>query len=328
MKLGLPIIATLLSFHLWASEPPRFSIMDVGTLENGHYSSPTKLNNRLQLIGRADIFQWFVPFIWEDGLMTALPVPQTALVSSINDRGQWVGSDGSNFIGNVPFPGLATGYTTVAGYDINNDGEFVGALTANWNHSIAFKSDSKSIKLLGFAGVESTAYAINRRGVVVGWSATESGRKKAAFLTEGRAQLIGELPGALFTHAIDVNDQGEVVGTSFFRDAGAYFVDWKSFHYRNGKLRPVGILPGHQFSFVYAINKAGDIVGVSNGPDSSEQKAFLETKGRLYDLNDLVPATEWKFHFGVSINDLGWIAVAAHTDRGDQRALLLKPEKR
>ena len=72
------------------------------------------LNNRLQLIGRADILQWFVPFLWQDGVMTALPVTQTADVASINDRGEWVGSDVGRFVGNVSFPALAPGYNVVA----------------------------------------------------------------------------------------------------------------------------------------------------------------------------------------------------------------------
>jgi probable HAF family extracellular repeat protein len=147
-------------------------------------------------------------------------------------------------------------------------------------------------------GCCSEAHAINDRGQVVGQSATAAG-PPGAFLWQAGAgmqalagvsfasginnlgqvvgqgpgccaavlwqpgtgvQALGTLPGATYqTYAKGINDQGQVVGTSYTDQGQAHAFLWEA----GPGMRDLGTLPGGTTSIAFAINDRGQVAGTA-----------------------------------------------------------------
>jgi probable HAF family extracellular repeat protein len=155
-------------------------------------------------------------------------------------------------------------------------------------------SYSYTVTELGSLGDQySPTYAedINNNGQVVGTSKLSGNdwNMVHAFLYSGNGPMqdIGTLGGGV-THALGINDAGQIVGCS------AAFGSNRAFLYSGGVMQDLGTLPGAFGSGANAINGIGQIVGTSNS-------AFRTAPNRPIDLTTtlLGPGTPY------AINDSG-----------------------
>ena len=122
-------------------------------------------------------------------------------------------------------------------------------------------------------GNYSTASRVNRWGQVVGESLTAAGLVHAFFAHHGRLVDLGSLTIS-FSHALDVNDRGEVVGAS-----------GHPFLWRWGRMIDLGTLGGDTGAAL-RINERSQIVGTST-TSTGETDAFFWEHGRMVALETL-----------------------------------------
>lgn len=131
--------------------------------------------------------------------------------------------------------------------------------------------------------------------------------------------------GGSFSSANDINDLGQVVGSSTTAsgDTRAFLTGANSAI--NSSTDDLGTLGG-AFSIAYSINELGQVVGDSELADGSE-RAFLFADNTLVDINDLIPETsDFVLTSARGINEKGQIAATAFfSDSQTTRAVLLTP---
>jgi len=205
--------------------------------------------------------------------------------------------------------------------DVNASGTIVGEInvdtTGLYTHAVRWSAGSLT-DLGTLGGSQSSAYALNSAGDVVGSSFTGSDMKTRAFLWDGTMHGLGSLGGPS-SQAYDVNDARQVVGVaqkaSGERHAFLFEVN------ASGDVTSrtdLGVLGGG-YSYAYGINESGDVVG------TSDSRAFVWSEGVIVDLNErLADGTDWKLVRAWSINDVGQIA-GEGVHRGQLRAFLLCP---
>jgi probable HAF family extracellular repeat protein len=148
----------------------------------------------------------------------------------------------------------------------------------------AYYHDGKTMRDLGtFGGMSSVANDVNSVGQVVGYAFGPNDAWHHAFLYDARTgapmQDIGA-PG-LDSEAIDINDAGQVAGTT--RDTGGLL---RAFRYDAGAMHDLGLFAGSQGSEARAINAAGQVVGHVYYADG-RQVAFLHDGTTLRNLGTL-----------------------------------------
>ena len=129
--------------------------------------------------------------------------------------------------------------------------------------------------------------AINLRGQAV---ATDPGNSECCTAGVRYSPVDGfvslpPLPGHSRSRAADINDRGQVVGSSNTEEGAIAAVLWSA----AGEIRSLGTLPGDEFARASGINNAGQVVGLSSGSSSGPAgHAFLWTPGRgMQDLRTL-----------------------------------------
>lgn len=221
---------------------------------------------------------------------------------------------------------------------------------------------------VSFGGPNSVAHGISDFGQIVGESETAdlTGRgfnKFNAFLWQsGRQQPLPTLGGEL-TAAFAMNLLGHVVGLSE-TNVLEPTTGWPLSHaylWRNGIMTDLGTIPGDNASHANQVNNWDQVVGTSSrginmvgwagntlpnllgiSPDCSafnfqldpcfdwvNAHGFLWQKGKMYNLDDLIPANSgWHLISGDAINDLGQIVAAGYKDgETNIRSCLLQPKK-
>jgi probable HAF family extracellular repeat protein len=253
-------------------------------------------------------------FVWQNGTMTPLSTlgGDNAVASAVNNAGQVVGWAETNFhdptcntpqvlqfkatlwdpngqIQALPQFGNDPDSAAVA---INNYGQIVGISGICSNaiggysaiHAVLWQNGR--VFLMGDIGGHgwNTPVAINDNGEVVGF-ANASGDivngsltiKFHAFLwTKGRGMVdLGTLPGDALSEATGINNEGEIVGTSY----GAGFTHPRAFIYEDGKMTPLNSLVAGPttLSLVVTgdINDEGEITGEAVDSATGEAPAFL-----------------------------------------------------
>jgi len=155
-----------------------------------------------------------------------------------------------------------------------------------------------------------TAYAINDRGQVVGWSGdcVSNTTAHALLWNNGKVVNLGSLGGVTNNVAASINNLVEVTGNSDLSGDATYH----AFLWRNGKMTDLGTLPGDYLSYGNAINDEGQIVGASCDINGN-CRPFLWENGTMIDLNTLIPANSNLYLLDAStINDLGEIVGYAY----------------
>jgi probable HAF family extracellular repeat protein len=292
-------------------------------------SGATAINDRGQVLGSSSGGTSFGSFLWQDGQFTDLGLGADSLARGLNDRGQVVGSQPVGVSSHVflweqgVLHDLGNfGFQFADASDINNRGQVAGG------HDHAFLWENGTEHDLGTLGGRfSGSSAINDRGQVVGNSSTLSDASIHAFLGEnGAIRDLGTLAGDTGrSHAQDINNKGDVVGSSTAAVPGGptHPVIWP----RGGAPVDLQPLPGFAQGGAEAINDRGDIVGVLDNFDGSNDRAFLVHDGTMVDLNTCLPANSgWVLSIAFDINNRGDI-VGTGFHNGVQSAFLLTTKR-
>jgi probable HAF family extracellular repeat protein len=333
--------ATTEHAELWVGVP-----LDLGTLggPNSAVAWPNK-NNQGQIVGiteTADVNllgeDWSCAlanfptitnhicygFLWQDGVMTALPPLPGGLNSygaGINSRGQAVGwAENGVHDSTCAAP-------QVLQFEAVIWGPKLGEMT-----ELAPLSDD----------VDGAATAINDKGQVVGISGIcdqavgEYTAKHAVLWEDGTPIDLGNFDGGVaWNTPTAINNRTQVVGFANFSDTPGGVFDPVAFLWTKErgirKLLPLG---ADKNSWAWGINMRGQVVGQSFG--GVLPRAFLYQDGVMTDLNTLIqPSSSLHLVLANDINDRGeivgfatdasgatvaFLAVPVDGDTGDDRA--------
>jgi probable HAF family extracellular repeat protein len=326
-----------------------YAVINLGSL-GGTVSVPLALDNRGEVVGYSSTAgnETAHAFLERKGRMIDLGTlgGKISGATGINDRGEIVGmsniAPGSSQVdafldrrGKLTDLGPLNQSLVEAGMVSINDTGAITGLSAGWPDASIVRGGT-TIDVGSLAGLGSIARDINERGQIVGASvtkyepATNSSSSPtvvyhAFFDDQGAMNDLGTL-GGTDSIANFINDRGTVVGLSeTANDAAMHaFVDsW------GARMIDLGTLGGLD-SAANAINDEGVVVG-SAQTSTSAQHGFVDQRGRMIDLNNLVPASSGiVITDAQDINDRGEIAADGYATASPtvQLALLLVPTRR
>jgi len=249
--------------------------------------------------------------------------------------------------------GTPPGYSMSLGDGINNHGQIVceawgnkpgGAMPVD--HAFLY-SGGRTLDIGVLPGGTGVIPAgINAAGQVVGYSERQIGVGMQAFLYDSRTRKMTALatpPGFTDSLALGINDHAQIIGSAAFSNEREQAMLWAG-----GRMTNLGPLPGLGNTDGAAINNRGEAVGMAwsrPGPLSQfvndhplrlrpllplfqpglMKHAFVYRRGRMADLNALIPAhSGWVLEEAQAINDRGQI-VGRGLHHGQERAFLLTP---
>ncbi len=325
LRIQSAILAAVAALSLAISQPAsakaQYSFVDLGTL-GGTLANAFDINTAGQVVGYSkDASGLNHGFLWSDGHMIDL--------------------------GN-----LGSDLGTIA-YSINDNGDVVGSSAYPGSTTHAFLWSKGHMTDLGIPGTGDTssyAPAINKFGQVVVQSCNNvAGTCHSYIWKQGAFTELGTL-GGQSTYAVDINNHGQVVGTS---QNG--YGEMHAFLWEKGHMTDLGTLGGMR-SVATAINDRGQIIGRST--DLQEQTHYvLWDNGSMTDLGQLVPGginrrgeivgsdlsydsaevfdrgtltrlplpDGWDLGGASAVNDKGLIVGAARNASGDYDPVLWKP---
>jgi probable HAF family extracellular repeat protein len=333
-------ILTLMAVNV-TIKAQNYTLTELGTL-GGQFSGANGINEQGQVVGQSTIIGGAShAFFWSGGEMSDLGVPGGYLASGatgINSNGQIVGyANGPNLI---QFAYLYennqwTNLGTLAGYDlefswasdINNNSQIVGysyTLGPGTGMRAWIWEDSVMTDLGTLGGEKSFADNINDLGQVVGYAQYDpnSSQSHAFIWQNGIMTDLGTLPGDVNSAANDINDMGQICGSSYNQSNVHRPCLWD-----NGQVIDLGLLPGHVSGIATGINNNGQVVGwmlrTFSGADAT---AFIWENGVLTDLNQVIPPyPDWVLHTASDINNSGQIVGSWRHPSGMIQAYLLTP---
>jgi len=152
---------------------------------------------------------------------------------------------------------------------------------------------------------EGSANAINDFGQSAGATGDclSNPAAHAVYWRKGKPIILPTLGGLMNNFADAINDFGQITGTSDLSgDLTGHATLWQ-----NGTVQDLGTLPGDYSSYGNAINNFGQIVG-SSCDVNNNCRGFLWEKGKMYDLNTLIPSNpNLSLTLGAIIDDAGVI---------------------
>lgn len=337
-------VASQLGFLVTGDPPPQsYSVTDLGVLPGGTNSIAYAINNLGTVVGSST-----EPFIWTAaGGMQSLGAPPAVDIygsgyltmpvggsaNGINDQGLVVGAFGYGSPSGVgiyrPFIWTATAGFQILGIQggataVNNAGQVVGSPAFRW-------TVTGGLEFLESPGWISSARAINDGGVSAGYMMYAYSYPVFWNAAGQLHYMDGLLPYTFSTqnYANGINDNGQVVGTTFGDSSSTIFPGNRSYAFfwsaSNGAVN-LGDLPGtingSPSSVANGINNSGKVIGTSNN------RAFLWTsQAGIQDLNSLLDQSGvgWTLISANAINDAGQI-VGYGIHNGENHAFLLGKE--
>ena len=165
-------------------------------------------------------------------------------------------------------------------------------------------SDQRPIDLGHLGGGSAQALAVNRVGVVVGWSTTRSGRGHAALWSGG--EIIDLDAGGARSAALAVNDRGQVAGWRTTEDGRTCACLWT-----DGEVVEVCAWGGSR-SYALGVNAEGVVVGWGLPADGRDGVGFVHGDGRLHALGTL----GGRFSRANAVSDTGLVVGQSSTGAG------------
>jgi len=256
-----------------------------------------------------------LPFLWQDGVMNPLPTlgGNNGEATAINNRGEVAGfAENSS-----PDPGCPTP-------------QVLHFKPVVWEKGVIHK-----LPTLG-GDPDGVAFMINDNGQTVGASGNCATFNPidlynlvpvhALLWEKGKATDLGNLGGqtgqAGGNIALDINNQGQVVGNSDLPgDTTFHAFLWT----RRTGMQDLGTLSGDVASLSISINDAGSVIGASLDANFNP-RAFLWEKGVMTDLNTLIVGNSPLYLLtGCSINSRGEITGLGLTSTGETHTYLATP---
>jgi probable HAF family extracellular repeat protein len=230
-----------------------------------------------------------LPFLWQNGVMHALPTlgGNNGQASAINNSGQVVGYAENGMVDSTCGPGV-----------MNNRVD----QPVLWE-KVEGKEKAQPLFTIG-NDPDGVAFGINNQGQAVGYSGTCIAVNFAVLWENGSAIPLPDLgtPGAI---AYAINGHNQIVGQAVNSEGTALAAIWE-----NNTVRSLGVLlPGDAAAFATSINNRGQVVGSSFDSSGNWSHGLIWEKGRMFDLNQLFPATSNLYVISASnINESGQIA--------------------
>jgi len=172
------------------------------------------------------------------------------------------------------------GHVVVADYDalLYKDGQFYNLGTLEGDQIARAQGINNADEVVGYS--EQIAFCTGQKEWFdIGLNDAPCDPRRRAFIyKDGQGMTdLGTLPGGKYSEAREINDAGQVVGSSQVLEAGNY--PWRAFLYKDGQgMTELGTLGGSS-STANDINDAGQVVG--NADTSSGAKyAFLYKDGQ------------------------------------------------
>ena len=231
------------------------SLINLGTLPGGDYSSASDINHSTTVVGDSNTSTGIRAF-------------------------QWTPTGGMQDLGTLP------GDSDSRAFGINDSGQVVGYSSGPHGITAFLWSSSTGMTSLGTlpGGRNSEAFDLNNPGSVVGVSSNSSGEKHAFLWTSGSGmQDLGVLGGDTISEAHRINNQGSIIGSSTGRGRTHAFL-WNA----GTGMQDLGTLGG-DFSDALDQNNKGEVVGTSTAGNGARAFHWSSSTG-MQDLNSLIPA--------------------------------------
>jgi probable HAF family extracellular repeat protein len=226
-----------------------------------------------------------LPFFWRNGHMYALPTlgGNNGQASAVNNSGQVAGYAENGTADATCPPGTEN---------------FMIDLPVIWT-----KGKAQPLSPIG-NDTDGVAFGINNQGQAVGYSGTCVAANYAVLWENNTATPLPDLgtPGGI---AYAINAHNQIVGQAVNSEGTALAAIWE-----NNTVKSLGILlPGDAAAFATSINDQGQVVGSSFDSSSNWSHGLLWENGRMFDLNQLFPASSNLYVISASnINESGQIA--------------------
>ena len=231
-------IFTLSNAGSRAAAPQSYGVTDLGTL-GGAVAFAYDLNDAVQVVGYSPTAFNTHAFLWQNGRMTDL--------GTLN-----LGSHSGN---------------ASAAYAINALGTAVGnSPVSNGNPRATMWRDGQIIDLTPDLAVYESSYAsgINDAGTWIGSVQLLEMPPWHGFVAQGFTRTeLGHLGGGS-SFPNDINNTGQVVGSSYTQVISEWEQIEHAFLWENGVMTDLGVLPDDAESAAAAINSSGVIVGWSS----------------------------------------------------------------
>jgi probable HAF family extracellular repeat protein len=249
------------------------SLVDLGTLPGGDYSSASDINQNATVVG-------------ESNTSTGIRAFQWTAAGGLQDLGTLPGDKGSRAFG------------------VNDPGQVVGYSSGPHGITAFLWSSSNGMISLGTlpGGSDSEAFGLNNAGAVVGVSSNNSGERHAFLWTSSAGmQDLGVLAGDTTSEAHRINNLGSIIGSSTGPNRTHAFL-WNA----SSGMKDLGTLGG-DFSDALDQNNNGEVVGTSTTGNGGRAFHWTSSTG-MQDLNSLIPANSGVvLTAAIGINDNGRI---------------------
>lgn len=333
------VVATLAG-----AEPPRYTLVEITGLPAGQRSGPAIDNNGRVLVVVRNTSGVDLPFLWEDGELTALPTlnpPERGVARAMSEDGLLGGSCGSFetltatiWRDGVPqaLPTFGTDLSDIM--DISPSGNICGYARAfaeqtAWHGFAVIDGVFHDLGPTPFNDL-SSADAINDNGVVaLSWRDVKN--RQAPYLWDADHGL-RELPsfGGVESSILDLDAAGNAVGWS--QDGRVNPLSPQLFERparwdASGRIHALPLPAGWPTGLASSINESGVIVGEVSQFGLLPVRAVVWIDGQVHLLGDLVefPSAGWVILRARDINDRGEILANAEFN-GQSRVVVLRPQ--